>query len=92
MEQKYEILITAPFEPFDGFEKFQVLDTIEFNFKLIELQNTPLISIVVKIPVKNLYTMATGHTAEVQIKKIPCSCLSLPIVTSGRHLCLPLDT
>ena len=28
-------------EPFDGFENFQVLDKIEFNFKLIELHNTP---------------------------------------------------
>ena len=26
-----------------GFEKFQVLDIIEFNFKSIELKNTPLI-------------------------------------------------
>ena len=28
-------------EPFDGFENFQFLDKIEFNFKLIELHNTP---------------------------------------------------
>ena len=29
------------FELFDEFERFQVLDRIEFNYKLIELQNTP---------------------------------------------------
>ena len=34
----------------DGFENFQVLDIIEFNFKLIELRNTPLKLIVVGIP------------------------------------------
>ena len=30
-------------ELFDGFENFQVLDKIEFNFKLVELHNTPLV-------------------------------------------------
>ena len=44
----------------DGFENFQVLDIIEFNFKLIELRNTPLNLIVVGIPSKNRYTDATA--------------------------------
>ena len=46
----------------DGFENFQVLDIIEFNFKLIELRNTPLNLIVVGIPSKNRYTELGGHT------------------------------
>ena len=65
----------------DGFENFQVLDIIEFNFKLIELRNTPLNLIVVGIPSK------IGIPTPLPLLRGGQNGLGEDVLPRGGHLC-----